>query len=54
MVETVCYVEIIKDGRDFVARVHLTNGSTKEYRNQNFEDVLTEMVIDLQEELGES
>ena len=51
--ETVCYIEIIKDGRDFVARAHLTNGSTKEYRHHNFEDVLTEMVIDLQEELTE-
>ena len=51
--ETVCYIEIIKDGRDFVARPHLSNGSIKEYRHQNFEDVLTEMVIDLQEELAE-
>lgn len=52
--ETVCCIEIIKDGRDFVARVHLTNGTVKEYRHQIFEDVLTEMVIDLQEELAES
>ena len=51
--ETVCHIEIIKDGRDFVARVHLTSGAVKEYRHQIFEDVLTEMVIDLQEELGE-
>jgi len=51
--ETVCHIEIIKDGRDFVARAHLSNGSVKEYRHQIFEDVLTEMVIDLQEELGE-
>ena len=52
--ETVCYIEIIKDGRDFVARAHLSNGATKEYRHHVFEDVLTEMVIDLQEELAES
>lgn len=52
-VETVCHIEIIKDGRDFVARAHLANGSVKEYRHQIFEDVLTEMVIDLQEELSE-
>ena len=51
--ETVCHIEIIKDGRDFVARAHLSNGSIKEYRHQIFEDVLTEMVIDLQEELAE-
>jgi hypothetical protein len=51
--ETVCHIEIIKDGQDFVARVHLINGVTKEYRHQIFEDALTEMVIDLQEELAE-
>jgi hypothetical protein len=51
--ETVCHIEIIKDGRDFVARAHLVNGTIKEYRHQIFEDVLTEMVIDLQEELAE-
>jgi len=51
--ETICHIEIIKDGRDFVARVHLSSGNVKEYRHQIFEDVLTEMVIDLQEELGE-
>jgi hypothetical protein len=51
--ETVCHIEIVKDGRDFVARVHLSDGSTKEYRHSVFEDALTEMVIDLQEELAE-
>ncbi len=51
--EEVCHIEIIKDGRDFVARCHMTDGSVKEYRHPVFEDVLTEMVIDLQEELGE-
>ena len=51
--ESVCHIEILKDGRDFVARAHLANGSVKEYRHQIFEDVLTEMVIDLQEELSE-
>lgn len=51
--ETVCHIEIVKDGRDFVARVHLADGTTKEYRHQVFEDALTEMVIDLQEELTE-
>jgi len=51
--ETVCHIEIIKDGRDFVARVHFESGAVKEYRHQIFEDVLTEMVIDLQEELSD-
>jgi len=51
--ETVCHIEILKDGQDFVARVHLHDGTTKEYRHQIFEDALTEMVIDLQEEMVE-
>ncbi len=51
--ETICHIEIIKDGVDFVVRVHLANGSIIEYRHQVFEDALTEMVIGLQEELGE-
>jgi hypothetical protein len=53
VMETVCHIEIVKDGQDFVARVHLSDGSTKEYRHRVFEDALTEMVIDLQEELAE-
>ncbi|MEA3457581.1 MAG: hypothetical protein U9R21_02765 [Candidatus Thermoplasmatota archaeon] len=51
--ETVCHIEIVKDGQEFVARVHLPDGSTREYRHQVFEDALTEMVVDLQEELAE-
>jgi hypothetical protein len=49
----VCNIEIIKDGEKFVARVHLANGSTKEYSHKNLEEVLTEMVIGLQDELDE-
>jgi len=48
--ETVCHIEIIKDGHEFIACVHLSNGATREYRHHIFEDALTEMVIDLQEE----
>ena len=51
--EMICNIEIVKDGVDFVVRVHLVNGSIREYRHQVFEDVLTEMVIGLQEEFGE-
>lgn len=51
--ETVCRIEIIKDGRDFAAIAHLASGSIKEYRHHVFEEVLTEMVIDLQELLEE-
>ena len=46
-------IEILKDGDYFIVRVYLTDGSIQEYRHQNFEDVLTEMVIDLQDEASE-
>ena len=51
--ESVCNIEISKDGDEFVVRVHLANESIKEYRRKNLEEVLTEMVIALQDELDE-
>jgi len=51
--KTVCRIEIIKDGRDFSVIAYLASGSIKEYRHQVFEEVLTEMVVDLQELLEE-
>ncbi len=51
--EKVCNIEIIKDGAYFVVKIHLADGSIREYRHHVFEDVLTEMVIDLQDELSE-
>lgn len=49
----ICQIEVIKDGRDFAARVYLSGGSVKEYRHPVFEETLTEMVVDLQELLEE-
>ncbi len=49
----VCNIEIIKDGNEFVARIHLVDGTTKEYRHKSLEDVLTEMVFAVQDELDE-
>ncbi len=46
------YIQIVRDGMEFIARAESATNS-KEYRNAVFEDMLTEMVIDLQEELGE-
>ena len=51
--EVVYNIEILKDGDCFVVRVHLADGSIREYRHQSFEDVLTEMVIDLRDETSE-
>lgn len=51
--EVICNIEIIKDGAYFVVKAHLADGSIREYRHHVFEDVLTEMVIDLQDEQSE-
>jgi hypothetical protein len=51
--DSLCQIEILKEGRDFAARAYLSSGSIKEYRHPVFEEVLTEMVIDLQEILEE-
>ena len=51
--ESICNIEIIKEGIDYIARVHLSNGIVREYRHHLFEEVLTEMIIDLKDELAE-
>ena len=51
--ETVCRIEIIKEGREFAVRTHLASGSIKEYRYPVFEEVLIEMVVDLQDAFEE-
>lgn len=50
MEEVLCSIEIIKDNNDFVARIQSDLGGIREYRSSNFEDVLDQFVIDLQEE----
>ena len=50
--EQVCNIEILKDGVNFIVKVHLVDGSIRMYHHHIFEDVLTEMVIDLQDELN--
>jgi hypothetical protein len=49
----ICQIEIIKDGRHFAARAYLEDGPIKEYRHPVFEEVLTELVVDLQDILEE-
>jgi hypothetical protein len=50
--EALCQIEILKDGHFFIARTS-TEAGQKEYKNTVFEDMLTEMVITLQEQLAE-
>ncbi len=50
MSESLCHIDIVKDGHFFIARTE-TDAGDKEYKNTVFEDLLTEMVITLQEQL---
>ena len=45
-------IEVVKDGHFFIARTE-TQAGTKEYKNTVFEDLLTEMLITLQEQLSD-
>jgi hypothetical protein len=51
MTQTLCHIEIVKDGHFFIGRTEMHDGSEKEYKNTVFEDLLTEMLITLQEGL---
>lgn len=51
MSDQLCHIEILKDGHFFIARTE-TEGGEKEFKNTVFEDMLTEMVITLQEQLN--
>ena len=53
MSETLCHIDIVKDGHHFIART-VTDAGDKEYKNTVFEDLLTEMLITLQEQLADA
>ena len=48
--DALCYIEILKNGSMFIARSNV-NGTSREYKNHVLEDMLTELVVDLQEEI---
>lgn len=50
MSESLCHIEIVKDGHFFVARTE-TEAGEKEYKNTIFEDLLMEMLMTLQEQV---
>ena len=45
-----CNIEIIKENNDYVARIQSDLGGVREYKSPNFEEVLEQLVLDLQEE----
>lgn len=48
-----CWIELVKDGSVFVARSNTYGGASKEYKNRVLEDMLTELILELQEEIQE-
>jgi hypothetical protein len=54
MMDSVCQIEILKKGRNYSARAYLASGVIKEYQHTVFEEVLTELAVDLQELLDEN
>lgn len=48
-----CQIEVLKEGHFFIARTQTDTGQTKEFKNTVFEDLLTEMLITLQEQLAD-
>lgn len=52
MSDLLCHIEIMKDGHYFIARTE-TGDVEKEFKNTVFEDMLTEMILTLQEQMPE-
>ena len=50
MEEVLCNIEIVKKNDLFVARIQSDYGGSREYNSKNFEEVLEQMAIELQEE----
>lgn len=50
MADMLCHIEIVKEGHFFIARTE-TDAGEKEFKNTVFEDMLTEMMITLEEQL---
>lgn len=48
-----CWIELVKNGNMFIARSNITGGASKEYKNRVLEDMLTELVVELQEDIQE-
>ncbi len=52
MSERLCHIEILKEGHFFIARTE-TDAGDKEFKNTVFEDMLTEMLLTLEEQIIE-
>lgn len=50
MEEVLCNIELIKENVDYIAKIQSDLGGLREYKSPNFEEVLEQLMIDLQEE----
>ena len=50
MEDVLCNIEIVKDNDNFVARIQSDYGGNREYKSKNFEEVIEQMAMELQEE----
>ncbi len=50
MEDVLCNIEIVKENDNFIARVQSDYGGSREFKSKNFEDVLEQMMMELQEE----
>ncbi len=50
MDETLCTIEVLRRNEKYIARVHSQLGGFREYRGEDFEEILEQFVLDLQEE----
>lgn len=51
MSELLAHIEIMKDGHHFLATTETADGKEKEYKHTIFEDMLTEILTSIQENL---
>ncbi len=50
MEETLCTIEFLIDGKKYVAKLNSEMGGLREYKGSTLEDVLTQVMIELQDE----
>jgi hypothetical protein len=53
MEEPLCYIEISRDNRTYILKLRTNDRGVREYKGYNFEDLLTELVMDLEEAYSE-
>ncbi|MCL4420569.1 MAG: hypothetical protein M1477_06675 [Candidatus Thermoplasmatota archaeon] len=52
MQELICNIEFDKDGEQFLAKLRTEMGGLREYNAETFEEVLSMVMLELQEEFS--